>query len=280
VRTSGGAIPSGSPERGYFTPDDAAWRVARELALMLGGGRALLLQIAHPLVAVGVAEHSGFRENPWKRLEGTMNAVWAVVFGSRSQADRAAARVRAMHGKVNGTLSEPLGSFPAGTPYSALDPALLLWVHATLVDSALVVHSQWVRPLSEAEQRAYYEDMKICARLFGTPPEVIPASLADFREYVATMLDGDEICVTETAREIAKAVLDPPLPLVLRPAMEVVKVVTASLMPPRLRREYGLAWDPLRAAALTGSREWTRRIAMPLLPRRLRSVPSSYPPAA
>jgi uncharacterized protein (DUF2236 family) len=242
---------------------------------MLGGGRALLLQVAHPLVAAGVAEHSGFREDPWKRLEGTMQAVWAVVFGSRSQADRAAARVRAMHGKVNGTLSQPAGPFPAGTPYSALDPALLLWVHATLVDSALLVHSQWVRPLSEAEQRAYYEDMKTCARLFGTPPDVIPATLADFREYVAQMLEGDEICVTDTAREIAKAVFNPPLPLVLRPAMEAIKVVTAGLMPPRLRRQYGLAWDPVRAAALRGSREWTRRIAMPLIPCRLRSVPAS-----
>jgi uncharacterized protein (DUF2236 family) len=242
---------------------------------MLGGGRALLLQIAHPLVAAGVAEHSAFREDPWKRLEGTMNAVWSVVFGSRSQADRAARRVRAMHGKVKGTLSEPMGPFPAGTPFSALDPELLLWVHATLVDSALLVHSQWVRPLSEAEQRAYYEDMKTCARLFGTPAKVIPPTLADFRAYFAAMLDGDEIWVTETAREIARAVLNPPLPLVLRPGMEAVKVVTASLMPPRLRRDYGLRWDPVRAAMLMGSREWTRRIAMPLLPRRLRTVPSS-----
>src|SRR4051794_5597271 len=149
---------------------------------MLGGGRALLLQIAHPLVAAGVAEHSEFREDPWKRLEGTMNAVWSVVFGSRAQADRAAARVRAMHRRVNGTLTAPMGAFPAGTAYSALDPDLLLWVHATLVDSALLVHSQWVRPLSEAEQRAYYEDMKTCARLFGTPDEVMPATLADFHE--------------------------------------------------------------------------------------------------
>ena len=284
MRTSGGATRSGSAEAeteaGYFTPDDAAWRVGRELALMLGGGRALLLQIAHPLVAAGVAGHSGFREDPWKRLEGTMNAVWAVVFGSRSQADRAAARVRAMHRQVNGTLAEPMGAFPAGTPYSALDPGLLLWVHATLVDSALLVHSQWVRPLSEAEQRAYYEDMKTCARLFGVPAEVMPATLANFRDYVSQMLDGSEIWVTDTAREIARSVLNPPLPIVLRPAMEVVKLVTAGLMPPRLRREYDLAWDPLRAAALRGSREWTRRIAMPLLPRRLRTVPAGYPPAA
>src|SRR5207302_10558790 len=93
------------------------------------------------------------------------------------------------------------------------------------------------------------------------------------------MLAGSELCVTDTAREIAGTVLHPPLPLPLRPAMEVVKVVTASLMPERLRREYGLAWDPARAALVTGSREWVRRIAMPLLPGRLRHVPEHVPKA-
>ncbi len=244
---------------------------------MLGGGRALLLQVAHPLVAAGVAEHSGFREDPWKRLAGTMNAVWAVVFGTRAQADRAAARVRAMHGKVNGTLAAPMGPFPAGTRYSALDPELLLWVHATLVDSALLVHSQWVKGVSEEDRDAYYEDMKTCARLFGTPPDVIPATYRDFCAYVDRMLASDEVCVTDTAREIARTVLHPPLPLPLRPAMEAVNLVTASLMPPRLRREYGLAWGPIRAAMLTGSRECIRRIAMPLIPGRLRRVPEADP---
>jgi uncharacterized protein (DUF2236 family) len=242
---------------------------------MLGGGRALLLQVAHPLVAAGVAAHSGYREDPWKRLEGTMNAVWAVVFGSRAQADRAAARVRAMHTKVNGTLATPMGPFPAGTRYSALDPELLLWVHATLVDSALLVHSQWVGRLREADEEAYYEDMKTCARLFGTPPGIIPPTLGDFRLYMEEMLASDDLSVTDTAREIAHTVLHPPLPLPLRPAMEVVSLVTASLLPPRLRRDYGLSWDPVRAALLIGSREWVRRIAMPLLPARLRRVPEA-----
>src|SRR5919106_1408557 len=107
---------------GYFDPQGVAWRVGRELALLLGGGRALLLQVAHPLVAAGVAEHSGYRENPWRRLEGTMNAVWAIVFGTRADADRTARRVRAMHSKVEGRTREEMGPFPAGTPYSALDP--------------------------------------------------------------------------------------------------------------------------------------------------------------
>lgn len=275
-------IQPGSPEPrlGYFTPDDAIWRIGRELALMLGGGRALLMQVAHPLVAAGVAGHSDFRADPWKRLEGTMNAVWAVVFGTRAQADRAASRVRAMHRRVKGTIAEPMGPFPPGTTYSALDPELLLWVHATLVDTALLVHSEWVRPLTPAERHDYYEGMKTCATLFGTPPEVLPRTYHDFSLYMEERLASDEITVTATAREIARDVLRPPAPLVLRPAIELVNVVTASLMPTRLRREYGLGWDPVRAAGVTASRQWVRRIALPLLPGRLRRVPAAGYPAA
>lgn len=154
-------------------------------------------------------------------------------------------------------------------------------MHATLVDSALLVHSQWVGRLRESDEAAYYEDAKTLARLFGTPPEVIPPTLADFRAYMEQMLAGDQICVTDTARQIARTVFDPPLPRALRPAAGVVNLVTASLMPPRLRREYMIAWDPARAALLTGSRQWVKRIAMPLLPDRLRRVPAArgYPAA-
>ena len=242
---------------------------------MLGGGRALLLQVAHPLVAAGVAEHSGYRENPWKRLEGTMNAVWAIVFGTCAQADRAARRVRAMHGKVNGRTREQMGPFPSGTPYSALDPQLLMWVHATLVDTALLVHERWVGSLSETQRGAYYEEMKTCARLFETPDEVMPATFADFQNYMAGMLQSPEICVTDTARDIAHSVMHPPLPLALRPAMKWSNLVTAGLLPADLRRDYGLSWDPARAAVVTASREWTRHVAMRLLPNRLRTVPAA-----
>jgi uncharacterized protein (DUF2236 family) len=254
---------------GYFPPNGMAWRIGREVALLLGGGRALLLQVAHPLVAAGVAEHSDYRRDPWKRLEGTMSAVWAVVFGSRAQADRAVARVRTMHSRVHGHTT-------AGTPYSALDPELLMWVHATLVDTALLVYGQWVRPLSPDEQAGYYEEMKVAARLFGTPDEVMPATLGDFRAYMQRMLDGPTISAGETAREIAASVMHPPLPLPVRPAMELANLITAGLMPPRLRREYGLPWDPVRAALVGASREATRRVLMPLLPARVRTVPAGY----
>lgn len=258
---------------GYFATDGMAWRVGRELALLLGGGRALLLQVAHPSVAAGVAAHSDFRRDPWQRLRGTMDAVWAVVFGTREEADRAVARVRLMHSRVNGRTA-------SGSPYSALDPELLMWVHATLVDTALLVYRQWVRGLSDEEEAAYYEEMKVAARLFGTPDDAMPPAIGDFRSYMEEMLGGGTIHATDSAREIAAAVMHPPLPLALRPAMELANLITAGMMPPRLRKEYGLSWDPLRAVVVRTSRETTRRLLMPLLPDRLRTVPPGYRSAA
>jgi uncharacterized protein (DUF2236 family) len=264
----------GRPD-GYFAPDGVAWRVGRETALLLGGGRALLLQIAHPLVAAGVAGHSDYREHPWRRLEQTMSTVWTVVYGTRQQADAAVARVRALHSRVNGRLTTAMGPHPAGTPYSALDPELLLWVHATLVDTALLVYRSWVGPLSDAEQRSYYEEMKTMALLFGTPQRLIPPTFDDFRLYMRDQLESDAITVTATAREIAATVLRPPLPLLLRPAMRGLALVTAAMLPPQLRTGYGFGWDPARAALVGASRRWTRHVVMPLLPDLFRAVGAS-----
>jgi len=259
-------------ETGYFGPDSAIWNVSREAVLMLGGGRALLMQAAHPLAAAGIAAHSDYRENPWARLERTMTAVWTVVYGSRADADRAGRRVRAMHARVRGRIAEPMGPYPAGTAYDARDPALLMWVHATLVDTAVLMYERYVGRLSDADKAAYYEDMKTLARVFGTPDEAIPADYEAFRAYMRERLASDEICVTDTARDIAATVMRPPIPLPLRPAWELLNQVTVGLLPPRLREEFGFSWDPARAALLRASAEPVRRVLLPLLPDALRSI--------
>ena len=125
---------------GYFAPDGAARRVVREQVLMIGGGRALLMQAAHPLVAAGVMEHSAYREEPWRRLERHHERGLGDRLREPARGGRAAARVRAMHARVRGGRARQMGPFPAGTRYSAGDPELLLWVHGTLVDTALLVY--------------------------------------------------------------------------------------------------------------------------------------------
>ena len=195
---------------------------------------------------------------------------------NRAQADRAAAR-RARHAQEGERdAGRPMGPFPAGTRYSALDPELLL------VGARDARRLGPARPLdigsdglAEADEVAYYEDMKTCARLFGTPPEVLAATLGRLpRLHRPDARQRRDLRHRHGAR-IASTVLHPPRAAALRPAMEVVNLVTAGLMPARLRRDYGLAWDPVRAALLLGSRQWVKRIAMPLLPGRLRRVPAA-----
>jgi uncharacterized protein (DUF2236 family) len=246
--------------------------VSRELLLLLGGGRALLMQVAHPLVAAGVVAHSDYRENPWRRLERTMQAVWTVVYGTRAEADRVGARVRSLHGTVHGRLTQGAGPFPEGTTYSASDPKLLMWVHATLVDTALLVYQRWVGRLEPAEESAYYAEMKTLARVFGTPEASIPPTLGDFRAYMAERLASDEIAITPAARQVLESILEPPIPLPLRPPWQALNLVTASLLPERLRDQYGLGWGRLRASAVGLSSEVVRR-ALPLLPDLFRTVP-------
>jgi uncharacterized protein (DUF2236 family) len=259
-------------QRGYFSPESAVWRIARESVLMLGGGYALLMQAAHPLVAAGIVAHSSFRESPWRRLAGTMSAIYTVVYGTRAEADRAAARVRAIHAGVRGSIPARLGLYPAGTRYAACEPRLLLWVHGTLVDTAFVMHETFVRPLGDQERQAFYEEMKVVAQLFGTPASVIPGSLGDFQAYRRERLESGEILVTGAAREVADTVLRPPVTVTLRPALQALGLLTAGLLPESLRKQYDLPWDPVRAALFAASAQALRRAVLPLLPDIVRAV--------
>ena len=136
----------------------------------------MLLQVAHPLVACGVVEHSGYDRDLWRRLIGTVRALYLIAFGDKAEAEQAGAAVRRAHARVRGTTATRLGPFPAGTPYSASDPELMLWVHATLVHSSLAAYQQFVQPLTDAELEQYHREMSTVAELFGTPARVLPRS--------------------------------------------------------------------------------------------------------
>jgi uncharacterized protein (DUF2236 family) len=184
--------------------------------------------------------------------------------------------VRAIHSRVRGELAAPAGRFPAGTPFAADDPELLLWVLATLVDSALVVYERYVGSLSHAERDAYWQDYRVVGRLFGLRDGEMPADIDAFDAYMRDMLDGPDLYVTSAARELAvKIVLQPPVPLIRRPVLELVNFVTVGLLPAQLRRQYGLSWDPLRSLMLHGGAQYAKRVLVPLAPGRLRFVASA-----
>jgi len=256
---------------GYFTDESIIRGVHREQVVALSGPRALLMQAAHPVAFAGFFMSTGALEDPYPRLRRTANVLHTIVFGERAAADRVTARVRRVHSRVRGTLPETVGPFPAGTPWAADDPDLLLWIIATLVDSSLLVHDRYVRVLQPDEREAYWANYRVVGSLFGLTDADMPATIAELDDYVARMLDGGNLYVSPQARELAtEIVLRPPVPLKARPLLELANFITVGLLPADLRKQYRLRWDPVRGLMLRVGAEYTRRVLVPVLPRWVR----------
>lgn len=227
----------GAVKPGLYPEDSITRRINRENILLLGGGRALLMQLAHPSVAAGVDEHSDFRTHPVRRLRRTVRMTMAIVFGDRETAERAAQAVNRVHGRVR------------GEGYRALDPDLLLWVHATLVDSALLTYETFVQPLSAAEREEFFQESKVLGELLRIPRSHFPERFHDFDAYMRRMIDEGPVRVSEQARALGRLVLRPRLRLLPGPAMIPFEVITAGLLPATLREQYGLQWGAAQRRA-------------------------------
>jgi uncharacterized protein (DUF2236 family) len=259
-------------------PGSVVHKINRETVLLLGWGRAILLQLAHPLVAAGVAEHSLFYRHPRgrvRRLRHTLQAMLDLTFGTPDEVLRAARGINAIHDRVEGALPAAEGPFPAGRRYSAHDPALLRWVHATLLDSLPLAYERFVGPLTAAERDAYCAEASGIEPLLGLPSGSLPRDTAALRRYMDGMYAGGEIVVGETARRLARELLAPPLAPGL-PGLgrlgaalgAVLHLPTVGLLPPRVREAYGLTWGPRREALLRASAAGLRgllRVSPPAL---------------
>ena len=258
-------------------PDAVSWKLHREVALLAGWGRAILLQLAHPLVAQGVAQHSAFlRESHGhvRRLRRTLESMLALTFGSDDEARRAAARINAIHDRVHGQVAAPHGAHPAGASYSAHDPDLLAWVHAALLDSFLLTFQIFVADLTEGECDRYCAESSRIERLLGIPADRLPRSHEALQRYLASMLATGEISVTDTARALAHAVLYPTLAWPARPLTALSRLLTVGLLPHAIRDAYHLTWNPRRERAF-GLIAATSRRSLPFAPGFLRHWPSA-----
>lgn len=258
-------------------PGGVAWRLHSEVVLLLGWGRAILLQIAHPLVARGVADHSPFRTERWgrlRRLYRTVDAMLRLSYGTEAEAAEVARGINAIHDRVHGRLDEAAGVFVAGTPYTAHDPRLLRWVHATLVESQLLAYELYVGPLSPEERDRYCAETTGMERLLGIPEGYLPRSVADLQRYLDGMLASGEIAVTALARELAREIVSPPVPWPARPLVWLARLPTVGLLPPAIREAYRFRWTPRHERALRLSARATRA-ALPLIPSPLRHWPSA-----
>ena len=269
---SSDAIEPIDPEvAGLYGPASEAWALNREAMLLLGAGpRALLLQLAHPQVAAGVADHSDFQRNPWARLDGTLRSYLRIVYGTRTAARAEIRRLNGLHETIT------------GPTYRARDPELSLWVHATLVDSTIVVADRWLETLSRDRRARYYTETIPIGRAFGIPLDLLPPDLDAFEGYVAdTLGPGGAVRVGSLARELADVVLHPPLGPVAPmlsglPAWSYAWTLWPSigLLPRTIRDGYGLRWGPAERL-VAGWLVTAWRLWRPILPAGFRQMPQA-----
>jgi len=263
-------------------PGSISWTINREIIVVAGWGRAILLQLAHPLVAAGIDAHSSFRgslRSSVKRLWSTIGAMLSLTFGEDEEAIAVAARINVIHDRVSGHLDAPAGVFPAGERYSAHQSELLRWVHATLMDSIPLTYELLVGPLSLEERERYCVEATVMEPLLDIPAGLLPRNTSDLDAYMRDVLGSGRIAITPRSRALARAVLFPPRWRLLWPAFRPVQLITIGLLPASVREAYGFEWAERDARALV---RWTTalRLLQRLTPAFVRHWPASRRRAA
>lgn len=263
------------PVVGLFGPESMMWRVGRcYLPAVLGSGRALLLQIAHPWVTQGIDHHSSTRRDPIGRARGTFTNVLSMTLGSLPHALSVARALHTRHDKVQGTLDRAAGGFQAGDSYRANEVNALVWVHATLWDSLMHMYELIVERVTDQERERYYRETKLFAHLFGIPESALPPDWRTFQSYNERMYTSDQLAVTPETLELAKFLYRPLTP-VLKPVMRWGEAITAATLPANLARQFGL---PISARTLETYDRTVRcfRALHRQLPDRLRYSPTYF----
>ena len=251
-------------------PDSVTWKVNREMIVVAGWGRAILLQLAHPAVAAGVHHHSSFRGSLFsslRRLHSTVGAMLSLTFGDTEQMISAAAGIQSIHDRVR-------GCGPEGGAYSANDPDLQRWVHATLLESIPLTYELLVGPLTARERDRYCSEAAIMEPLLGMPAGWLPRDTGQLDAYMREMLAGGRLVVTDTSRALSRAVLYPPQWYAVWPAFRAMQLLTIGSLPPSIRQAYGFEWHARDARAFA---RWTAllRTSLRLLPPLAREWPAA-----
>ncbi len=250
-----------SADLGYFPRGDSILRRVHEERVvgLLFGQRALCIGALAPLNYVGTSEHSQGKLTPFRRLAHTGIQFETIFFGTRAQADRVLERVARLHETVNGALPEDAGIHAAGTPYSALDPELMLWTVAVMMDSAQYFYELFVARLSDQERQALWQDYIRFAELFGMPRDAAPPSYPAFRSWWEAKLSSDEMFLTDEARYIGRATaFEIPLPRTHQPGKQVHDLIMLGSLPERVRELYGLQYTRAQAAAFATAVRFVR----------------------
>jgi uncharacterized protein (DUF2236 family) len=252
----------GEPGHGFFGPGSVTWQVNRESAVFLGAGRAALLQLAHPWVAVALAQHSNLLNDAVGRFHSTFRVIYTMLFGTRDQATEASKQLYRLHTGIRGEL-------PSGDHYEANEVAALRWVYATLVDSAILAYEFVLPPLKVSDREQYYAESKRMAALFSISPENLPKDWAGFSQYTANMFDSSQLYVDAGALTLGRSVMSG-AGTWLRPP-HWYSALTSYWMPPRLRTAFALPFGVREEEAVHRASRWLHRL-YPSIPGALRYV--------
>ncbi len=255
----------GSADIGYFGPDSVSWRVHREVTVLFGGARAVLLQAAHPLVIAGARETGFYERNPWKRLQRTLMLTYAITFGTKSEAHAAAERINDVHARVKGV------DEVTGLAYDALDPELLLWVHECLVDSALLFEELTVGGLNDARRQRFHEEQMLVAEMVMIPRAIIPPTVLALRASMQGVIDSGILRVTDAARKVADLFEDPPKEAQWRPVLKAVSRLAFDTLPPEVRDLYGVRFGTAQRMEIRATLAAIRALR-PVLPPKYRYI--------
>ncbi len=268
-------ISDTSLDPGLFGPSSVTWRVMREPMLLLGASRALLMQVAHPLVAQGALDHSDFTSDPVGRFQRTVAWVTSVVFGTSEEALAATREVNRMHRRVQGTLPEEhsTAAWGSGSAYQANDRDLILWVHASLVDAMLDTHDKMIGGLSDRQRDRFVREWDAVVQIMGLPEGSGWTSVAAMRGWIDSQIEAGVALPGAGSRRVADVILVPRLGLQgPRGLAELTGFITAGLLPEVVRRHYRIRWTPIHQAAHQALRLWLRSTKA-LLPRAIRVSP-------
>lgn len=232
------------PRAGILGPDSISWRIGGDLAIFLGGGRAALLQLAHPMVAYAIDHHSKTRADVLGRFQRTFRHIFAMVFGELDDALTAARRVHRVHTRIHGVIPSTIGAWRAGTHYHANDADALRWVHATLVDTTVHVRARLGTSFARAELDRYTIEMNRFAALFGIPHRLLPTTWADHEAYMARMLASDELAVAPVAREMAGFLIGRGGSGAQPPLGRLTEMLAEQMLPPHLSEQFDLTASP------------------------------------
>lgn len=259
-------------------PRSITWRRSGDARVFTAAGYALVMQVAHPTVGAGVAEHSTYATDPWGRLLRTLDFTNSLIYGGPEQAAAVGRNIRAMHKQIKGVK-------PDGTRYHALEPAAYAWVHATLLEAIVSAHARFGHPMSPRERDRFFTEWRGLGRLLGVRDRDIPETWAEFSEYFdATVADVLED--NPTVHGVLAALhrpARPPVPLLGEaawkaarlPAARAVRLATVGLLPPVLRERFGLRWSRAQELELRAIGAVSRSVT-PLMPRSLRVMGPSY----